>query len=89
MNKNDICKRVYDVHGGMSYADTQKIVDLILEIIKRRISRGEKILLSGFGSFIVKKRKDKQGVNPQTGERIHILGKNAVKFKPSRHLKSI
>jgi nucleoid DNA-binding protein len=89
MNKNDICKKVYEAHGGMSYADTLKTVDLILELIKRRLALGEKVLLSGFGCFIVKRRKDKKGVNPQTGEPMMISGKNSVKFKPSKHLKSV
>ena len=89
MNKNDISKNVYEAHGGMSYADTLKTVDLILEIIKQRLAGGEKVLLSGFGCFSVQHRKDKKGVNPQTGEPILIPGKKSVKFKPSKHLKSV
>jgi nucleoid DNA-binding protein len=89
MNKNDISKKVYEAHGGISYADAQKIVDLILDIIKRRFSRGEKVLLSGFGCFRVMRRKEKRGVNPQTGEPVVIRGRNSVKFKPSKFLKSV
>jgi nucleoid DNA-binding protein len=89
MNKNDISKKVYETHGGLSYADSQKIVDLILETIKLRLSRGEKVLITGFGCFSVMRRKDKMGVNPQTGEPVMIPGKNAVKFKPSKYLKTI
>ncbi len=73
----------------MSYADAQKIVDLILEIIKKQLVRGEKVLLSGFGCFIIRRRKDKKGVNPQTGKPIVIRGRNSIKFKPSKYLKSI
>ena len=89
MNKNDISKKVYETHGGLSYADCQRIVDLIIETIKRRLARGEKVLISGFGCFSVMKRKDKKGVNPQTGEPVIIPGRNAVKFKPSKYLKTI
>ncbi len=89
MNKNDISKKVYETHGGLSYADSQRIVDLMLETIKGRLARGEKVLLSGFGSFSVMRRKDKKGVNPQTGEPILIPGRNSVKFKPSKYLESI
>ncbi len=89
MNKNDISKRVYEAHGGLSYMDTLKTVDLMLEIIKRKLAGGEKVLLSGFGSFSVKRRRDKKGVNPQTGEPILIPGKNTVKFRPSKYLKSV
>ncbi len=89
MNKNDISKKVYETHGGLSYADCQKIVDLMIETIKARLARGEKVLISGFGCFSVTKRKDKKGVNPQTGDPVIIPGRNAVKFKPSKYLKTI
>ena len=89
MNKNDISKRVYEAHGGISYAEAQKIVDLMIDIIKERLSRGEKVLLSGFGCFRVMRRKEKKGVNPQTGEPVVIAGRNSVKFKPSKYLKSV
>ena len=42
MNKNDISKKVYETHGGLSYADSQKIVDLMLETIKKRLVAGRK-----------------------------------------------
>ena len=89
MNKNDISKKVYETHGGLSYADAQKNVDLILEIIKRQLVRREKVLLSGFGCFSIRRRKDKKGVNPQTGKPIVIRGRNSIKFKPSKYLKTI
>jgi len=89
MNKNDISKKVYEIHGGMSYVEAQRTVDLILNIIKSRLARGEKVLITGFGCFRIVKRKDKKGVNPQTGEAIIIPGRKSVKFIPSKYLKSI
>jgi DNA-binding protein HU-beta len=89
MNKNDISKKVYEAHGGLSYAGAQKIVDFILDTIKGRLSRGEKVLISGFGCFNVIRKKDKKGVNPQTGDPVLIPGRNAIKFKPSKYLKTI
>ena len=89
MNKNDITKAVYEIHGGMSFADAQKIVDLILSIIKGRLVEGDKVLISGFGCFRVVTRKDRKGVDPQTGKPILIPGRKAVVFKPSKYLKSL
>jgi DNA-binding protein HU-beta len=89
VNKNDLSKAVYDVHGGMSFADAQKIVDLILHIIKTKLSEGEKVLLSGFGCFRVVDRKDKRGVNPKTRKPILIPGRKAIKFKLSKSLRSL
>lgn len=89
MNKHDLSKAVHSVHGGISYVDAQKIVDAMFEIIKGRLCRGEKVLISGFGCFRVIERKDRKGVNPQTGSPITIRGRKAVSFKPSKYLKSI
>ncbi len=89
MNKYDISRKVYEAHGGISYLEAQKIVDLILDKIKNRLSRGEKVLISGFGCFSVAKRGEKKGVNPQTGEPVLIPGRNSVKFRPAKNLKSV
>jgi nucleoid DNA-binding protein len=89
VNKNTLGKMVHEVHGGMSYADALKIVDLILETIKQRLTSGEKVVLSGFGCFRVVTRKDRKGVNPQTGESLVIPGRKAIVFKPSKYLKTI
>ncbi len=89
MNKEDLSKAVYESHGGLSFNDARRIVDLLLEIIKGRLAKGEKVLISGFGCFRTVKRKDRRGINPQTGEPILILGRKAITFKPSKHLKSV
>ena len=89
MNKNDISKKIHESHGGLSYVEAQKIVNFILETMKGRLTRGEKVLLSGFGCFSVMPRKTKRGVNPQTGAPMIISGRNSVKFKPSKYLKTI
>ncbi len=89
MNKSDLAKAIYDTHGGISYADAQRIMDLILEIIKGRLTGGEKVLISGFGCFRVVRRRDRKGINPQTGKAIIIRGKKAIAFKPSKYLKSV
>jgi nucleoid DNA-binding protein len=89
MNRNDLTKAVYEAHGGMSYANAQAIVELIFDLIKARLVKGEKVLLSRFGCFRVVERRDRKGVNPKTGEAIIIRGRKAVKFKPSKSIKSI
>jgi nucleoid DNA-binding protein len=89
MNKEDLARAIYDVHGGLSQADCLRIVDFMLTTIKDRLTRGEKVLLSGFGCFRVKRRRDRRGVNPQSGAGMVIAGRNAVVFTPSRQLKAM
>ncbi len=89
MNKNDLAQAVYDVHGGLSQAQCLRVVDTMLEIMKDRLARGEKVLLSGFGCFRVRDRKPRRGINPQTGRSLEISGRKAVVFRPSRRLKSV
>lgn len=89
MNKDDLSKAVYEVHGGMSFAEARRVVDVILDLVKGRLMKGEKVLLSGFGSFRVARRKDRKGINPQSREPILIPGRRVVTFKPSKNLKSI
>jgi integration host factor subunit alpha len=89
VNKDDLSKVVYDTHGGVSFNEARRIVDVMLGVVKQRLIRGEKVLISGFGCFRVVKRKDRRGVNPQTGEPILIRGRKAITFRPSRDLKSV
>ena len=89
VNKDDLSKAVYDAHGGLSFNEARRIVDLFLDIIKGRLIRGEKVLISGFGCFRLVKRKGRRGINPQTGEPIIIPGRKAITFKPSKYLKSV
>ena len=89
MNRNDLARAVYEAHGGLSQAESQRIVDGIFTTIRDRLLRGEKVLLSGFGCFRVRERKERRGVNPQTGENIVVSGRKAIIFKPSRYLKSV
>ena len=89
MNRNDLARAVYEVHGGLSQAESQRIVDQIFGTIRERLVRGEKVLLSGFGCFRVKSRRERRGVNPQTGDSILVPGRRSVVFKPSRYLKSV
>jgi len=62
-------------------------VDVFLEEIIRQLTKGEKVVLSGFGTFKVKKVKDKKGRNPQTGETIVNKSHRAVRFTVSKVVK--
>jgi integration host factor subunit alpha len=65
-----------------------EIVETLLEIIKKRLENSEDVLISGFGKFCVKEKKERKGRNPATGEDM-ILGKRkVVTFSCSRVLRN-
>lgn len=86
MTKNDIIQNVHD-KLGFSKKDSARIVEHVFEIMKDNLTRGEKIKVSGFGSFDVREKKARKGRNPQTGEKILISARKVLTFKASQILK--
>jgi len=58
-------------------------VEVLLEIMKRTMENGEDILISGFGKFNVKHKKERRGRNPATGEAMMLKKRKIVTFTPS------
>ncbi|AGB28624.1 MULTISPECIES: HU family DNA-binding protein [Prevotellaceae] len=81
MNKTDLVKKIADA-AGLSAADAKKALDATTVAIKDALVAGEKVQLVGFGTFAVKERPARQGVNPATGDKIQIAAKKVVKFNP-------
>ncbi|MDZ7697814.1 MAG: integration host factor subunit alpha [Deltaproteobacteria bacterium] len=62
-------------------------INSLLEIMKQTLESGEHIMLSGFGKFQVKDKKDRRGRNPQTGNHLILDARRVVTFKCSDVLK--
>jgi integration host factor subunit alpha len=73
--------------NGWPKAKSFEIVETMLEIIKKTLESGEDVLISGFGKFCVKKKKERRGRNPATGEDMMLAPRRIVTFKWSRQLK--
>jgi DNA-binding protein HU-beta len=67
-------------------ADVAVVVDSVLEVIAETLRSSERVDLRGFGSFMVKDRKERQGRNPRTGETITIAARRDASFKPGTEL---
>jgi len=80
---------VNEVSGevGLSKRETQKVVDAIIGTIGDTLAAGEKVTLVGFGTFRVRSRKARRGVNPQTRQSIQIPAKEVPKFTAGRVLR--
>ena len=68
-------------------ADVLKHVESIMEIMRETLANGEDILISGFGKFCVKEKKERKGRNPATGEAMMLRARRIVTFKPSGNLR--
>lgn len=73
--------------SGLSKSDASKAVDASLRVIEETLQRGGEINFTGFGKFSVAERGARQGVNPQTGERIQIAASRVPRFSPGSALK--
>jgi len=73
--------------NGWPKTKSFEIVETLLEIIKKSLESGEDVMISGFGKFCVKKKKQRRGRNPATGEDMMLRPRKIVTFKWSGKLK--
>jgi DNA-binding protein HU-beta len=73
--------------SGLSKGDATKAVDASLQVIEETLARGGDVNFTGFGKFSVADRGARQGVNPQTGERIQIAASRVPRFSAGSALK--
>lgn len=86
MTKGDIVERIYE-KVGFSKKEASDVVESIFEIIKHHLEQGEKVKISGFGNFVVNRKRPRKGRNPQTGDEITITGRRVLTFKSSHVLR--
>jgi integration host factor subunit alpha len=82
MTKADIIEHVYEKVGS-SKKESTRIVEMVFEIIKDTLERGEKIKIARFGNFVVREKRTRRGRNPQTGQELEISSRRVLKFKAS------
>ena len=86
MTKADMVELVYE-QIGVSKREAARIVEMIFDVIKETLERGENVKISGFGSFNIQHKKPRRGRNPQTGEEITISARRVLSFKSSNVLR--
>ncbi len=70
-------------HCGYSKTQSIALMKSILETIKMTLESGEDVLISGFGKFCVKGKRERRGRNPQTGDDLLLRSRRVVIFKCS------
>src|SRR5579859_3066439 len=68
---------------------SREAVQVFLNSIRDSLKRGEKVVITGFGTFSIRKRASRPGRNPKTGERITLAARKAPGFTPGKTLKKV
>jgi len=87
MTKAEIVQAIYARVGGFSKKESADIVDLVFEMMKETLSKGERIKVTNFGNFVLRDKGERPGRNPQTGAPIKISERRVLTFKVSKNLK--
>ena len=87
MTKQEFVEHVA-TESDLPRSDAGSAVDAVLDTISEVLSRGGEISFTGFGKFSVADRGARQGVNPQTGEKIQIAASRVPRFSAGSALKS-
>jgi len=79
-----ICEKI-----GLPKRESTEVVELLFEMMKEALERGENLKVSGFGSFLIRDKRSRRGRNPQTGEAMEITARRVITFKPSQILRDM
>jgi integration host factor subunit alpha len=82
MTKADIARSIHR-QAGVSETDAAELLERILELLRSTLRQGEPIIIARFGKFTVRKKEQRKGRNPRTGEAMTIPGHKAITFRPS------
>ncbi len=86
MNKKEIIKAVA-LSEDVTIKDCELIINALFEEISKSLEKGESVVLSNFGTFEVRTRKARNGINPANGESIIVPEQKSVAFKVGKNLK--
>lgn len=87
MNKSELISAALVASPDVTKKQAEDIVDATLDAIIESVAKEEKVTIYGFGTFDIRKRKAREGRNPQTGEKMQIPASKTVGFKPLKAFK--
>ncbi len=85
MNKTELVEKIA-ANAGLTKVDAKKALDAATAAIQEALAAGDKVALIGFGTFSVNERPAREGINPQSKEKIKIAAKKVAKFKAGAEL---
>ncbi|NCO87582.1 MAG: integration host factor subunit beta [Rhodobacterales bacterium] len=87
MIRSELIQKIADENPHLYQRDVEKIVNTIFDEITRAMAGGDRVELRGFGAFSVKKRDQRTGRNPRTGEAVDVDEKYVPFFKTGKLLR--
>ena len=72
---------------GLNKREAKEFVDAFFDVLRDALETGQQVKLSGFGNFDLRKKNQRPGRNPKTGEEIPISARTVVTFRPGQKLK--
>jgi len=88
MNKSELINELSE-ETTFSKMDVTRVLDSLTRIISRSLKKGEKVSITGFGSFWISSRPARKGINPATKERIDLPEISIPRFKPGKSLREV
>ena len=90
MSRQDLIKKLKKKNPKLNQLEIETVIDSFCDNVEKALIEGRKVQLRGFGTFYVKKIKERYSArNPKTGELIYVPEKNKVRFRASKNLKKL
>jgi integration host factor subunit alpha len=86
LTKAEMAERLFE-EVGLNKREAKEFVDAYFNALRESLERGKQVKLSGFGNFELRKKNQRPGRNPKTGEEIPISARTVVTFRPGQKLK--
>lgn len=87
LTKADMAEKLFQ-ELGLNKREAKDFVEMFFEEIRNALEKGGQVKLSGFGNFNIRKKNQRPGRNPKTGEEIPITARRVVTFHPGQKLKA-
>lgn len=87
MTKSELILRLAELNPHLFQRDVERIVSTIFDEVAKALARGDRVELRGFGAFSVKRRAQRTGRNPRTGEAVDVAAKAIPYFKTGKQLR--
>jgi DNA-binding protein HU-beta len=87
MTKNELVDLIVSKDDSLTKKTAGEILDAVFDAVASSIKKEEKFTMPGFGTFVVRSRKARDGIDPRTREKIKIPASKTVGFKPAKAFK--